>query len=280
MKIVISRKGFDSGSGGVPSPILPDGRLLPLPIPSARDPHRYADVTINGVKIGALVEDLTGGRILATDRCHLDPDIDARFVSRRPDGWTPAFGQLGAAQSHLSSHGIGSGDLFLFFGWFRQVERVDGHWRYRKDSPGIHVIYGWLQVQEVLQVDRCDERLKPFARHPHLHGRDHDPNNTLYLARQQLAVPRIVASGAGLFPSLHERRVLTDCGQSKRSVWKLPSWFHQSKGTTLSYHDAPKRWSLTGTECTLQSVARGQEFVLKPGDRKVADKWLEELFSA
>ena len=28
MKIILSRKGFDSGSGGVPSPIFPDGQLL------------------------------------------------------------------------------------------------------------------------------------------------------------------------------------------------------------------------------------------------------------
>ena len=33
MKIIISRKGFDSGSGGFPSPIMPDGTLLTTPIP-------------------------------------------------------------------------------------------------------------------------------------------------------------------------------------------------------------------------------------------------------
>ncbi len=33
MKIILSRKGFDSSAGGVPSPIFPDGGLLSLPIP-------------------------------------------------------------------------------------------------------------------------------------------------------------------------------------------------------------------------------------------------------
>ena len=33
MKIVLGRKGFDSGWGGNPSPILPEGRLVSLPIP-------------------------------------------------------------------------------------------------------------------------------------------------------------------------------------------------------------------------------------------------------
>lgn len=36
MKVVLSRKGFDSASGGYPSPILPDGTLLSIPIPSMR----------------------------------------------------------------------------------------------------------------------------------------------------------------------------------------------------------------------------------------------------
>lgn len=29
MRIILSRKGFDSAAGGCPSPILPDGRLFP-----------------------------------------------------------------------------------------------------------------------------------------------------------------------------------------------------------------------------------------------------------
>ena len=33
VRVVLSRKGFDSSSGGYPSPILPDGTLLSLPIP-------------------------------------------------------------------------------------------------------------------------------------------------------------------------------------------------------------------------------------------------------
>jgi hypothetical protein len=36
MKVILSRKGFDSASGGMPSPILPDGTLISLPIPCDR----------------------------------------------------------------------------------------------------------------------------------------------------------------------------------------------------------------------------------------------------
>ena len=37
MKIVLSRKGFDSQYGKQASPILPDGTLLSFPIPSEDD---------------------------------------------------------------------------------------------------------------------------------------------------------------------------------------------------------------------------------------------------
>ena len=38
MKIILSRKGFDSSSGGYCNPILPDGKtLLSLPIPGVSD---------------------------------------------------------------------------------------------------------------------------------------------------------------------------------------------------------------------------------------------------
>ncbi|MGC9779576.1 MAG: hypothetical protein HZR80_10075 [Candidatus Heimdallarchaeota archaeon] len=36
MKVILSRKGFDSSYGGHPSPILPDGTLISLPIPSMK----------------------------------------------------------------------------------------------------------------------------------------------------------------------------------------------------------------------------------------------------
>ena len=47
MKIILSRKGFDSSNGGCPSPILPDGTLLSMPIPS-NDAESYDDLCYNG----------------------------------------------------------------------------------------------------------------------------------------------------------------------------------------------------------------------------------------
>ncbi|HEX6606573.1 MAG TPA: hypothetical protein VF276_06620, partial [Chloroflexia bacterium] len=38
MKIILSRKGFDSSIGKVPSPIFPSGELRSLPIPDHDQP--------------------------------------------------------------------------------------------------------------------------------------------------------------------------------------------------------------------------------------------------
>lgn len=45
MKVILSRKGFDSGYGGWASPILPDGRMLSLPIPASNGLVSYDDLS-------------------------------------------------------------------------------------------------------------------------------------------------------------------------------------------------------------------------------------------
>lgn len=47
MKVVLSRKGVDSQYGKLASPILPDGTLLSLPIPSD-DELTYSEIKWNG----------------------------------------------------------------------------------------------------------------------------------------------------------------------------------------------------------------------------------------
>lgn len=117
MKIILSRKGFDSSAGGASSPILPDGTLLSLPIPdtSRTSNIRCEDIRANGVSIGIVVEDLTKQKITRRDFAHLDPDLRASAYPRLPD-WRPLFGQSDQSQTHLKNEGVTVGDLFLFFG--------------------------------------------------------------------------------------------------------------------------------------------------------------------
>lgn len=114
MKVIFSRKGFDSGTGGCPSPII-DGAPISLPIPT-RMPTATAFGELPG-PYADLVTDLTNGRVTAENRCHLDPDISRDVLPRMP-GWKGSLGQEGAAQGHLVNQGIAPGDLFIFWGFF------------------------------------------------------------------------------------------------------------------------------------------------------------------
>jgi hypothetical protein len=238
--------------------------------------------------VGALVETLTSGRVAAEHPAHLDPDLDRGARPRNP-GWRPAFGQTGAAQTHLAQHGIGTGDLFLFFGWFREAElTAGGTWRFKRKAPDLHVLFGWLQVGEVLRVADQGHRYGrhyPWLRdHPHLNGTWADPN-TVYVAAETMNVfghqHFSSLSGGGTFPAVSESRTLTAPQQPRRSSWRLPSWFYPADGElTFSYHDRPERWSRGPDGAThLQSVARGQEFVLTTDRDADVSNWLSEIFS-
>ena len=120
MKVILSRKGFDSSNGGCPSPILPDGTMLSLPIPTD-DRDTYEDLSWKGVNYADLLRQLLPGK--AFSHCHVDPDLRPGLRSAAVEGWKPAFGQAGSAQGVMANAGVEQGDLILFFGWFRHVEQ-------------------------------------------------------------------------------------------------------------------------------------------------------------
>jgi hypothetical protein len=140
MKIILSRKGFDSASGGCPNPIFPDGSMLALPIPDRDATVRYQDLVWRGRKLGELVPKMAGGKPRAHYGAHLDPDLDQAMRPRAPD-WRPVFGQVGPAQGHLRNDGVAVGDVFVFFGLFRRLGDDD---RFVPGSPTIHAAWGWM----------------------------------------------------------------------------------------------------------------------------------------
>ena len=282
-QLVLSRKGFDSGYGGFPSPILPDGRLVPLPIPAVHDSTRMIDTACEPVLLGELLADLgsSTSRYSLDTRVHLDPDL-ARGSRVRRAGWRPSLGQTGAAQAHLERCGAGPGTVFLFFGWFRRVERHDGRWRFQRSAPHQHVLFGWLEVDAVLPIvserESCLADYPWIADHPHVANPAHydHQRNTLYIARERSLLRRN-SMGGGIFDRITESRVLTALGQN-RSVWSLPDWFMASgKQAGLSYHGETSRWRRAGERCELRSVAKGQEFVLDLAGRPKAREWLVEV---
>lgn len=283
MKLILSRKGFDSGYGGMASPILPDGRLLPLPIPATHDRHTLADLQTPGVDLANLLIDLSRGRHSLTTPIHLDPYLDRPLTTRPPD-WRPALGQTGTAQSHLSGRAVGVGDVFLFFGWFRETERADGAWRYVPGAPNQHVLFGWLEIDEVLSIVRAREHCLAthpwISDHPHVATPSHytDLRNTLYLGTARSRFTAESAFGGGLFPRFQQALSLTAPGQS-RSVWSLPGWFMPDGKPPLSYHPRADRWQYDGERVRLRSAAKGQEFVLDSAYYPEADAWVSDLIS-
>ncbi len=83
MKVILSRKGFDSEFGGYPSPILPNGQMISLPIPDQNEELRYSDVMAGDSTCYDLMRDLMPSIKSSNERidlsndfgCHLDPDI-------------------------------------------------------------------------------------------------------------------------------------------------------------------------------------------------------------
>ncbi len=281
MRLILSRKGFDSASGGCASPILPGGRLVSLPIPSKRATVTYRELAAEHFSMADLVRDLTKGRYGPRDGAHLDPDLSPSSSARLP-GWRPAFGQAEGQQTYLARQGIGAGDLFLFFGWFREVEQAAGRWRYRRGAPNLHVLFGWLQVGDLVDVvadrDGGLRRYPGLARHPHF-ASDAAPN-VIYVGADRLRVAGAAPNrlvGAGPFPDLHEDLVLTESGRS-RSRWRLPRWFHPESGRRpLTCHEDPARWSRDAGGTLVRSVPRGQEFVLHASDYPEAASWARGL---
>jgi hypothetical protein len=157
-KVVISRKGFDSKYGAAASPILmPAGEMWSIPIPekgvAVNSTTRYGEIMRGSRSIGAIVADLTKGRYGPNDYAHFDPDLDEVNLPRHPS-WKGIFGHGHRGSfTHLNTtHGVGVGDVFLFYGSFRQVDVAPQGYKYRRDGPVMHVFFGWLQVATALSV--------------------------------------------------------------------------------------------------------------------------------
>lgn len=263
MKTILSRKGFDSQYGGMPSPILPDGTLLSLPIPSKTDDTKFTDLVWNRKSYYNIIHELKGNsKIKERYRCHLDPDI-RECVIDRPNGWKPAFGQEGRALRHLQKQKVGIGDLFLFFGWFRQTELLNGKLSYVKDAPDLHIIYAYLQVGSI--IDSPNDVPQWLNQHPHTQTDRWKQPNAIYIASPSLTLCPALA-GAGCL-QYSDKLVLTKQGCS-RSVWDLPDFFRE---IPITYNT--NSWK---ADCFV-SAAKGQEFVFEANDKAI--EWIKRLIS-
>ncbi len=241
MRIIFSRKGFDSAAGGGASPII-DGCPISLPIPAGT-----ASVTSYGaLGLGEYASAASRGRLGAGDLCHHDPMF-------REDN-TCVFGQCGAAQTHLERQGVGIGDVFVFFGLFRE-EMPDGSW----DQPH-HRIFGYLEIDDVIALAPGAPQELVELGHPHALAMHHR-NDVIY-------------RGEGRTARYASPALRLTVPEGPPSLWYRPAWL---KRGGLTYHDRPERWKRGGR---LQSVARGQEFVADIGRRQAPRDWLSGIIAA
>jgi len=264
MKIIFSRKGFDDAYGGSASPILPDGTLLSLPIPTKPKEKgiAYKDLTHDGRSYLNIIKEL--GIKLSSQKCHLDPDLSNRR-KKQIKKWQPAFGQQGAAAKHLLNEGVEAGDLILFFGTFKRTYLdKKNKLRFENDYPR-HILFGYLQICECIEVPQMTSAQKDkFHWHPHIQN-DYGQNNLIFTSTKKLA---------GTF-KYSDELVLTRNGYRK-SIWELPSFFHPDNNVEISRHKKINRFQKRANSTILQTIGIGQDFVVHTENTVISD-WALDL---
>jgi hypothetical protein len=253
---------------------------LSFPIPDKNSGILYREIRTdagNYENVYQILSDLSGSKIKENYMAHLDPDLCSNSFPR-DKGWRPVFGQQAQSLSHLKNNSVGEGDLFLFFGLFRETEYVAGKLQYRKGTKPFHAIFGYLLVDRVVDLnDELPDDLDWLKYHPHMKIKG--ANNSIFISAKKLPVSGRNYCGAGTFKDFSEDiRLSSNSGSA--STWKLPSWFYPYSGDKppLTYHSDNSRWKLFDDYTELSSVCSGQEFVLDAKYYPEIFSWLDSIF--
>lgn len=268
--MILSRKGFDGSTGGKPSPIFGE-RLATFHIPRADTGIFYKDLLFTETE--SYLDVMKDLGIKSFSETHLDPDLDSSIRDHRMKGWRGLFGQSGISQGTLLNRNVGPGDLFLFFGWFKQVEKVEGVYRYIPHAPDLHVIFGYLEVDEVIDVN-ADKEIPDWAEyHPHIQAREELKNkrNVIYVANHDFSKDGN-KRGWGSF-SYRDQLVLTQEGAKNRTEWKVPLCFRDEQA---KFTHNIKRWEEEMNGIRMQTSGRGDQEMYVSDNKEVVN-WAENL---
>ena len=273
MKVILSKKGFDTNYGGYPS-IIDGTNLYSLPIHDSNGLYRYKDLKLqNGKNMFEVVkpyykniyEKGNSKPFTADTTCHPDPNLTNYFDA---PNFLGSFGQQGTAQSHLEKQNVSVGDLFVFFGWFNAVK--DG--KFLK-SNGKHVIFGYLQVGEIIYTQglnkaaRQDFEIKyPWLKQqPHWTDNPYN-NNCIYVVAPYCSFDKNI-KGYGTFEYAPKLDLTKPTATTVRE-WQIPALAGLKISSTGGRKVAP------GGTITLPQTF-GQEFVIEESEK--ATEWAEEL---
>ena len=262
-RIILSRKGFDSSAGGVASPIFENGKIFSIPIPQkSLSPHKYKDLYFNGISGKDALLESKAKSVDIESYCHFDP-----FLTEG----TGIFGQISRSQTELKQNLVGIGDLFLFFGWFKQ---------YSKKGKDLHHLFGWLQIDKIIEGSNNIKKYLKKAEIIHPHGFVEsvvkNKINAIYVGKKNLNYSNNVLSskGFGLFNETHQELILTE-KNSTRSKWRFPEKYF-SKTQDLFINRL--KWK-DKKNCLVDYVGYGQEFILDVEKNPKVVDWAIELIN-
>lgn len=258
MKVILSRKGFEPTHGGIPSPIMPDGTLLLLPKPKENGMICYHDLFFQGNSYYDIAVSLENN--LQSTLVHARCDSGCYILPSShtpPLEWLPAYVHTGPLESHLSNQHICVGDIFLFYGWFRQTEYDEQHkLRFVPDAKEQNIIFSYFQIGAIIKdIAFFRQQIKrPLL--TFLDNRDVYPN-TIYLPTKKLSYNNQQPGCATL--SYSPKLVLTKPGYHYNQ-WQLPD-FLCAPDVTITYHNNRNNGFLTGKDYFKASPI-SEEFVI------------------
>ena len=231
--IVLSRKGMDTVTGKMASPIFYESyKLLSLPIPIINeDEFKYEEKRISHTQIQYNNEYLNVINNLnenfGKQTLHFDPLLDNNAITATENiksKFVPSLGQCGPAATYILN-GFDENDIklenttiiFLFFGRFHFVNKnnkyIKNYKHYDVSKPylskDLHVIWGYLVVDDIVSLN--EDNYAEYSWHPHsteyyISNSKSTNNNTLFISN----------GNAGVF-KFDEKLILTNTDRKDKS---------------------------------------------------------------
>ncbi|MBQ6270006.1 MAG: hypothetical protein IJK61_07815 [Bacteroidetes bacterium] len=298
IKVILSRKGFDSSNGGFPSLILPekdkDGfrKMISLPIPCCSKCCNYEKCKSykysNDTRLYNMMSNLYNGKgkkrntikikknnkivdeILLSEatHCHLDPCLGNYSIKELEK--VGIFGQHGRAATELKD--VRKDDIFIFFGLFNDVAVKDDKYIIKnKENGGRHVMFGYLQAGKIIDNNKY---YIEYEKHPHFCCCKIKNNNIIYIARKRLKIDskELDVAGYGMFK--YDSKLDLTQQKPDKTYWNSTRWSCDNLPTCLKDLIVP-RLKYECKDNYFQSAPMGQEFVIE--DNKEVEKWAIEL---
>ncbi len=258
MKVILSRKGFEPTHGGIPSPIMPDGTLLLLPKPVEDGAISYHDLSYKGLSYYDIVLSLDKLQKESLDKfrthsgCYIMPENHTP-----PLEWYPAYFHNGLLESHLNRQNISVGDIFLFYGWFRQTEYDNKHQlRFVPDAPELNIVFAYFQIGAIIKDISFFSKQYNWQLHTFINKTDNVPS-TIYLPTKKLSYNNH-QPGCDILP-YSSGQILTKPGYHYYQ-WQLPE-FLCAPDVTITYHNNRNNGFISGKNY-FKASAICEEFVI------------------